>query len=222
MTLTVGQRIEAQGTGLVGREAERAFLHSVLGEEGPLVVFIHGIGGVGQVRPRRDVHGRGAGAWRDRPPPRFRQRSSPRRAASWRPSRARPVVTSKTAADAAARLASLGDAGRPRPRSYEVLRPIDLWLQQTFVPALEDNTRVVFAGREARCRAGRSGWVACSGACRSATFRATMPRRSCGARASTATTSSGSTAWHAATRCRFASPRRRSSRARISTTRSRR
>ena len=48
MTLTVGQRIEAQGAGLVGREAERAFLHSVLGEEGPLVVFIHGIGGLGK------------------------------------------------------------------------------------------------------------------------------------------------------------------------------
>ena len=27
MTLTVGQRIEAQGSGLVGRESERAFLH---------------------------------------------------------------------------------------------------------------------------------------------------------------------------------------------------
>jgi putative protein kinase ArgK-like GTPase of G3E family len=48
MTLTVGQRIEAQGPGLVGRESERAFLHSVLSEEGPLVVFIHGIGGVGK------------------------------------------------------------------------------------------------------------------------------------------------------------------------------
>ena len=48
MTLTVGQRIEAQGSGLVGRESERAFLHSVLGEEGPFVVFIHGIGGVGK------------------------------------------------------------------------------------------------------------------------------------------------------------------------------
>jgi hypothetical protein len=48
VTLTVRQRIADQGTGLVGRETERAFLHLVLGEEGPLVVFIHGIGGVGK------------------------------------------------------------------------------------------------------------------------------------------------------------------------------
>ena len=48
MTLTVRQRIDDQGTGLVGREQERAFLHQVLGAEGPLVVFVHGIGGVGK------------------------------------------------------------------------------------------------------------------------------------------------------------------------------
>ena len=40
----------AQGTGLVGREPERAVLGSALDEDGPLVVFIHGIGG------RRQVH----------------------------------------------------------------------------------------------------------------------------------------------------------------------
>ena len=48
MTLTVRQRIDDQGTGLVGRDQERAFLHQILGAEGPLVVFIHGIGGVGK------------------------------------------------------------------------------------------------------------------------------------------------------------------------------
>jgi hypothetical protein len=55
VTLTVRQRIEGQGTGLVGREAERAVLHLVLGDEGNLVVFIHGIGGVGKS---------GRGCWR--------------------------------------------------------------------------------------------------------------------------------------------------------------
>ena len=48
MTVTVRQRIEAQGAGIVGRESERAFLHLLLDEEGPLVVFVHGIGGVGK------------------------------------------------------------------------------------------------------------------------------------------------------------------------------
>ena len=73
MTVTVGQRIEAQGTGLVGRESERAFLHLVLGEEGPLVVFIHGIGGVGKSSPRRGVRAEARRSRRDHPAARLRR-----------------------------------------------------------------------------------------------------------------------------------------------------
>src|SRR4029078_10789402 len=46
------------------------------------------------------------------------------------------------------RLAGLGDRVVLVLDRYEVLRPVDLWLQQTFVPVLSDNTRVVVAGRE--------------------------------------------------------------------------
>jgi len=148
MTLTVGQRIEAQSAGLVGREAERAFLHSVLGEEGPLVVFIHGIGGLGKSALveafTAEARARAAivlllDSGTIEPTPRgFLAAISSATGGDM-----------NTAADAAARLATLGDRVVLVLDRYEVLRPIDLWLQQSFVPALQDNTRVVIAGREA-------------------------------------------------------------------------
>jgi len=148
MTLTVGQRIEAQGAGLVGRESERAFLHSVLGEEGPLVVFVHGIGGLGKsaLVEAFTAEARAHGAivllldsGTIEPTPRgFLAAISNATGGDL-----------ATAADAAARLATLGDRVVVVLDRYEVLRPIDLWLQQTFVPALRDNTRIVLAGREA-------------------------------------------------------------------------
>jgi hypothetical protein len=46
MTLTVRQRVEEQETGLVGRETSPCC--AALGTDGPLVVFVHGIGGVGK------------------------------------------------------------------------------------------------------------------------------------------------------------------------------
>ena len=147
MTLTVGQRIEAQGSGLVGRESERAFLHSVLGEEGPFVVFIHGIGGVGKSTLveafTAEARARGAVVLRldsgsIEPTPRgFLAAISNATGGDL-----------TTADDAARRLASLGDRVVLVLDRYEVLRPIDLWLLQTFVPALEEGTRVVLAGRE--------------------------------------------------------------------------
>src|SRR4029078_2488383 len=55
----------------------------------------------------------------------------------------------ETAEEGATPLAGLGDRIVLVLDRYEVLRPVDLWLQQTFVPVLSDNTRAVFAGREA-------------------------------------------------------------------------
>ena len=147
MTLTVGQRIEAQGSGLVGRESERAFLHSVLGEEGPFVVFIHGIGGVGKSTLveafTTEARARGAvvlgiDSGSIEPTPRgFLAAISNATGGDL-----------TTADEAARRLASLGDRVVLVLDRYEVLRPIDLWLLQTFVPALDEGTRVVLSGRE--------------------------------------------------------------------------
>ena len=91
--------------------------------------------------------------------------------------------------------ASLGERVVLALDRYEVLRPLDLWLQQTFVPALErQRPRRVRRPRGADGRLVDRHGSRCSGACRSATCRATMPRRCSGRTASTATTSSGSTA----------------------------
>jgi transcriptional regulator len=147
MTLTVRQRIEDQGVGLVGRVAERVMLHQVLLEEGPLVVFVHGIGGVGKstLLEAFTVEARAGGAivlsldcGAIEPTARgFLDALS--------------TATGSdlgTAESASTRLASLGPRVILALDRYEVLRPLDLWLQQTFVPSLTDTVRVVFAGRE--------------------------------------------------------------------------
>ena len=148
MTLTVRQRVEAQGSGLVGRVPERAFLHQVLIEEGPAVAFVHGIGGVGKSTLLEtfasEARGRGAIVVR-------------LDCGAIEPTARGFLDAIETATggalatveDAAARLASLGGRVVLILDRYEVLRPLDLWLQQTFIPALDDRVRVVFGGREA-------------------------------------------------------------------------
>src|SRR4051795_1408452 len=48
MTQTVRQLMDQQATGLVGRDEELGLLRRMLGDAGPLVVFLHGIAGVGK------------------------------------------------------------------------------------------------------------------------------------------------------------------------------
>ena len=45
---TIGQRMADQRPALVGRGAELAFLRRLLDDDGPVVAFVHGIGGVGK------------------------------------------------------------------------------------------------------------------------------------------------------------------------------
>jgi hypothetical protein len=147
VTLTVRQRVEAQGSGLVGRVPERAFLHQVLGAEGPLVAFVHGIGGVGKSTLLEAFAGEA----------RARGAIVVRLDCGAIEPTARGFLDAietatggalATAEDAAARLASLGGRVVLILDRYEVLRPLDLWLQQTLVPALDERVRVVFGGRE--------------------------------------------------------------------------
>ena len=147
MNLTVRQRIDEQGSGLVGRVAERALLHLVLGEEGPLVVFVHGIGGVG----KSTLVDAFAGEARARGAIVLRFDCGAIEPTSHGFLAAISTATGgglATADEAAARLTRLGERVVLVLDRYEVLRPLDLWLQQTFVPALGDSVRVVFAGRE--------------------------------------------------------------------------
>lgn len=158
MTLTVRQRIEDQGTGLVGRDQERAFLHQVLSPEGPLVVFIHGIGGVGKSTLveafASEARARGAIVLR------FDSGTIEPTSRGFLDAISTATGGDQTTAEeVAARLTGLGQCVVLVLDRYEVLRPLDLWLQQTFVPALGDSVRVVFAGREGPM----AGWSAAMG-----------------------------------------------------------
>src|SRR4026207_1300109 len=48
MTHTVRQLMDEEASGLVGRDEEMALLRRMLGDGGPLVVFLHGIAGIGK------------------------------------------------------------------------------------------------------------------------------------------------------------------------------
>ena len=136
-------------------ESERAFLLSVLGAEGPLVVFIHGIGGVGKSALVEAFTAEARGARRGRPPPGLRHdRAHATRlpGGDLERDRRRPHDRRRCRGPPGA---SLGDRVVLVLDRYEVLRPIDLWLQQTFVPAPCRTTRASSSpAAKPRC----SGW----------------------------------------------------------------
>ncbi len=147
MTLSVRQLIEEQAAHLVGRDAEMAVLRQVLGEGGPLVVFVHGIAGVGKstLVEAFGVEARAAGATVLRldagaiePTPRGFLAAL----------EAKTGGDLKTPEDAAKRLDQLGPRVVLLLDTYEVLRLLDSWLRQTFLPGLSDNVRMVLSGRE--------------------------------------------------------------------------
>jgi len=147
MTVTVGQLIEEQAARLVGREAERAALHQMLGAGGPLVVFVHGLAGVGKstLVQAFAVEARERGATvlrldcRAIEPNERGFLAALAGATGGKPS---------TAADAAARLEGLGAPVVLILDTYEVFRRFDAWLQQRFVTLLTPDVRVVLSGRE--------------------------------------------------------------------------
>lgn len=147
MTPTVRQRIEAQGTGFVGREPELALLRLALAQDGPLVVYVHGIGGVGKsaLLEAFAAEARDQGAivlildgGAIEPTTRgFLEALS--------------VATGsalETTEGAVGRLTSLGPSVIVGLDRYEALRALDTWFQRSFVPALGDGVRVVLCGRE--------------------------------------------------------------------------
>ncbi len=143
----MGQQIQAQGMGFVGREPELALLRLALARDGPLVLFVHGIGGVGKSALieafTADARDRGSivlvldgGAIE----PTIRGFLE-----------ALSVATGsalETAEEAAARLTSLGPRVIVALDRYEAFQALDTWFQRSFVPALGDSVRVVVSGRE--------------------------------------------------------------------------
>jgi hypothetical protein len=158
MTVTVRQLIDEQAAGLVGREDERAVLHQLLGVGGPLVVFVHGLAGVGKSTLVQafalEARDRGATVLRldcraIEPTERGFLAALASAAGAELP----------TTTDAAARLERLGEQVVIVLDTYEVFRLFDSWLQQRFIPLLSDNVRVVLSGREPPM----TGWASAFG-----------------------------------------------------------
>ncbi len=133
MPQTLQTMLDERLVALVGRGRERAALLELVERDRPIVVFVHGIAGVGKSTLLRaaaaDARARGA-----------------------------TVVTldGRTLEPTESGfLAALGDAleghdGRVvlTIDAHERLRLLDAWLRQELVPGLPDNVRVVIAGRD--------------------------------------------------------------------------
>jgi transcriptional regulator/AAA ATPase-like protein len=147
MTVTVRQLIDEQATRLVGRDDEMAVLRRLLGEDGPLVVFVHGIAGIGKsaLVEAFAVEARGAGATVLRLDGRSIEPTEPGFLAALEGKVGGNLAT----ADAAvARMRRLGERVVLVLDTYELMRLLDPWLRQTFLPALSDQVRIVLSGRE--------------------------------------------------------------------------
>ena len=158
MTVTVRQLIEEQAAGLVGRVDERAILHQLLGSGGPLVVFVHGLAGVGKstLVQAFAVEARARGATVLRLDCRAIEPTERGFLAALASATGGELPTTT---DAAARLARLGERVVLVLDTYEVFRLFDSWLQQRFVPLSSDNVRVVLSGREPPM----TGWASAFG-----------------------------------------------------------
>ena len=147
MTQTIGQLIDQQATGLVGRDDEMDVLRRLLGEGGPLVVFVHGIAGVGKTAlvEAFGVEARAAGATVLRLDCRSIEPTERGFLAALEAKTGGDLTTAEAAAT---RLDELGERVVLVLDTYELARLLDPWLRQSFVPALSDKIRVVLSGRE--------------------------------------------------------------------------
>src|SRR5262245_47644916 len=147
MSRTIRELVEERSAEIFGRTSEKAALLQTLEEGGPLVVFVHGIAGVGKTTLldafASEARSRGETVvmidCRAIEPT---ERGFLDRLGS-------AVGGAPTSAEEAAeRLAELGERVVLVLDTYEILRLLDSWIRLAFAPALHDNTRLVLAGRE--------------------------------------------------------------------------
>ena len=147
MTQTIRQLIDEQATWLAGRDDEMDVLRRLLGEGGPLVVFVHGIAGIGKTAlvEAFGVEARAAGATVLRLDCRSIEPTEPGFLAALEAKTGGELTTAEAAAT---RLGELGERVVLVLDTYELARLLDPWLRGAFVPALSDRIRIVLAGRE--------------------------------------------------------------------------
>ena len=147
MTQTIRQLIDEQATWLVGRDDEMDVLRRLLGEDGPLVVFVHGIAGIGKsaLVEAFGIEARAVGATVLRLDCRSIEPTERGFLAALEGKTGGELTTAEAAAT---RLDGLGERVVLVLDTYELARLLDPWLRQAFVPALSDKIRIVLSGRE--------------------------------------------------------------------------
>ena len=143
----------------VGRTEELCTLLEVLADEGPVVVHLHGIAGVGKSRLlgafAESARAEGASVIQ------LDCRGvEPTEAGLLHELSMASGGETGSAEDIATRLGHVGDRVIVTLDTYEVFRLMDTWLRRVFLPLLPDNVRFVLCGREAPVTAWLSdpGW----------------------------------------------------------------
>jgi hypothetical protein len=157
---TVGDLVAEQASRtFAGRKQELSQLLEMLGNSAPAVLYLHGIAGIGKSRLISAFAERARG-----------QNASvivldgraiePTSRGFLRALGSRFGKNLATPEDAAAALANLGAPAVLALDHYEVLRLLDSWLRQTFIPKLPHCVRLVLADREppAPAWAAQPGW----------------------------------------------------------------
>lgn len=143
----------------VGRGAELDVLLGCLEPDGPVVVHVHGIGGVGK-STLLDAFATRARSRRATVVRLDCRTVEPTERGFLHDLRGAIGGTAATVPKLAARMARLGGRVVLTLDTCEVFCLMDTWLRQVFVPALPDNVRLVMAGREPPAVAWQSaaGW----------------------------------------------------------------
>ena len=132
----------------VGRTQELETLLEAMDDEGPLVTFVHGLGGMGKTSL---LNALAETAWSRGVVVipldcRTIQPTESRLLDAVQSRVGQPITSLDTLASV---LGQLGQRVILTFDTYEVFRLLDTWLRQVFIPSLPDNARVFFFGREA-------------------------------------------------------------------------
>jgi hypothetical protein len=149
MPQKIGDLLKQQAkASFVGRSDEKAALLEALGEKGPIVVFVHGIAGIGKssLLEAFSAEARASGATAIRLDCRSIE---PSERGFLRELGGAIGAEVGTVEEAAERLGRLGNKVVLALDTYELFRLMDTWLRLVFIPALPNNVRVVLCGREA-------------------------------------------------------------------------
>jgi hypothetical protein len=152
--------LDRQASGsFVGRSDELCSLHDILADEGPVVVHLHGIAGIGKSRLLGAFVqvARAEGATVVRLDCRGIE---PTEAGLLSELATASGSVIGSAEEIAARLGHVGTKVIVALDTYEVFRLMDTWLRQAFLPILPENVRFILCGREAPVTAWLSdpGW----------------------------------------------------------------